>query len=131
MPTSRKTGLGLRRWLRVMPLITMGVGLLGCMTLEQMAPPVDQDLVQLSATSDAPVRANEATLARGRHVFINKCISCHSLEPVGRYSVEEWNTIIPEMAEEANLTEGQQADLRAYVFTARRLIELYPQKTKP
>lgn len=131
MPTNRKTGLGLRHSLLVVPLIAMVVGLLGCMSLEQMAPPVDQNLVQLSAALDAPVRADEATLVRGRHVFINRCISCHSLEPVNRYSAEEWKTILPEMSEEANLTEGQQADLLAYVLTARRFIDLYPQATKP
>jgi mono/diheme cytochrome c family protein len=131
MPKNRKPGLGLRRWLRATPLIAMAVGLLGCMSLEQMAPPVDQNLVQLSAESNVLARADEATLARGRHVFINRCISCHSLEPVNRYSVEQWKTILPEMAEEANLSEDQQADLLAYVLTARQYIDLYPQGTKP
>jgi mono/diheme cytochrome c family protein len=54
----------------------------------------------------------------GYHIYNGRCIACHSPEPVGRYSREEWSGIIPDMAKRSKLTPAETAQLRAYVTAA-------------
>ncbi len=93
---------------------------IGCVSLEQIAPEVGPDMVALGATHGA---GGTATLQRGRTVYVTRCIGCHSLEPVDRYSLEQWQIIVPEMAAEAKLTDGQTHDLTAYLLSAHRLMK--------
>lgn len=85
----------------------------GCMSLEQMAPPVET----LTTSSHSP-----DVLSRGRRLYITACAKCHNVEPIGRYSADRWREILPEMAEESNLGPSQLADLQAYVLEAHRSI---------
>lgn len=86
-----------------------------CMSLNEVAPPVDQALLQGSG----PRGADPQLLTSGREVYLGRCIGCHNPEPIGRYSVEEWRKILPRMAEEAELDHQEKLSLEAYVFTVR------------
>ena len=91
--------------------------LVGCMTLEQMAPPVDARVV-----SAAGVYGGHAdTMQRGRHVYLTRCADCHSIEPIDRYSLVQWEMILEDMSAEAKLTPDQAGDLEQYVMTIRRM----------
>ena len=70
-------------------LLGAGLGTAACVSLEQSAPPV-------AAVNAAAPGAN---LALGREIYITSCAKCHAVEPVRKYSREDWkNHIIPEMA---------------------------------
>lgn len=103
-------------------LFALTLGISGCMTLEQMAPPVDDPLAQVAVQ-----RGMDAAAARrGREIYITDCAKCHTVEPIGRYSQDEWAKILPEMAEESKLSASQLNDLRAYVVSARAFLDLPP-----
>lgn len=85
------------------------------MSLNAMAPPVEE----IGPSAGEPLEA----LARGRHTYLTACAKCHNVEPIGRYSVSEWEKLLPEMAEESNLKPQQAEELRAYILAAHRTIE--------
>jgi cytochrome c5 len=86
----------------------------GCMTLEQMAPPVGPNLVLLGES-----RGHTADdLAAGRAIYLNQCATCHATQPVGHYSHAQWQKILPRMAKQAKLDARESEQVQAYVLTA-------------
>jgi cytochrome c2 len=59
-------------------------------------------------------------LAAGRNLLVTRCISCHSLIPVGKYSAQRWPELVESMSERAGLNETQRAQVTAYLVTARQ-----------
>lgn len=115
---------------RVMGLCLLGaLGLTpaGCLTIEQMAPPVES--LAPSATGAGPAGLDLAQLRRGRDIYLTGCASCHAVEPIDRYAHQEWLDIIPDMAEETRLDPAETADVRAYILAARRHMQLNAQST--
>lgn len=94
-------------------LLLLGAAVSGgaCMSLEQAAPLVEA----------LPMHArigSSAQLEHGRDIYITKCAKCHSVEPVRKYPLSEWeHEILPEMNEETNLNAEEAAAVRAYVIT--------------
>lgn len=81
-----------------------------CVSLEKAAPPV-----AMLATS--VVSKNTAQLSSGRDIYVTRCIKCHSVEPVAKYSRVRWEQdILPEMAEETKLTVAESEAVKAYVL---------------
>ncbi len=82
-----------------------------CVTLEQAAPLVE--------TLPPHLRTGTSSqLAHGRDIYITKCAKCHSVEPVEKYPLAQWeHEILPEMSEETKLTPEEAAAVRAYVLT--------------
>ena len=103
--------------------IVTGLGTLpwfsGCMTLEQMAPPVGAEFLMFAAQRGM----EQTTLEAGREVYLTDCARCHSVEPIGRYSAGQWHEILPRMAEEAELDDAEAAAVDAYVTWAHALLE--------
>jgi mono/diheme cytochrome c family protein len=61
--------------------------------------------------------AQQAQLLQGRDIYVTRCAKCHSVEPVINYSREKWvHEIIPDMAEETNLTTSETEAVKAYVL---------------
>jgi hypothetical protein len=52
----------------------------------------------------------------GRRLYLTCSGSCHSPEPIRKYSKTEWEKIFPEMVEEANLAASKVEVLRSYIF---------------
>jgi len=92
-------------------------GLAGCMTTEQMAPIAGNVLDPTIYTA-----REFATFDRGRDIYLRQCSSCHSIEPIDRYSLSEWNKIIPPMAVESNLTLNETQILTDYILTVRQVM---------
>lgn len=85
-----------------------------CITLEQAAPPVETLPMALRMGSTDQ-------LAQGRDLYITKCAKCHRVEPIQKYPQGEWeHKILPDMKEEAKLSAGEAAAVRAYVMTVLR-----------
>ncbi len=80
----------------------------GCVTLDQLAPPVEA----LSSP------AGHSQLSRGRTLYVTTCAKCHSVEPVSRYTAAEWRDIMPDMADESKLTPADEAAVTAYIMAA-------------
>ncbi len=94
-------------------------GLLALVTLPGVACVSLEQSVPLPETLPAAKHAGTPSqLAQGRHIYITKCAACHSVEPVRKYSRTEWEQdILPEMAEETNLTPAETAAVLAYIRT--------------
>jgi mono/diheme cytochrome c family protein len=91
----------------------------GCMTIDELAPPVDQILA--GGGEDDGLRAS--TLERGRRIYLTKCVACHSPEPINRYALDRWPAIITDMAERSRLVGSEEDDVRAYVEAAWRWVQ--------
>lgn len=57
------------------------------------------------------------TLVQGRTIYVTRCAKCHAVEPVKKYSREQWKTIIPDMAEETKLSPSETAAVAAYIHS--------------
>ncbi len=103
-----------KRWPLLAGTLGVTLTLTGCLTLEEMAPPV--------GPAFSIAETNGATLETGRDLYVIDCTRCHSVEPISRYSVAHWRDIIKRMAPESKLDETQTAALRAYVLAAHKVL---------
>ena len=114
-----------RRFIRL--LFAGGVGitftLLGCLTIEQMAPPVGPEFSTMGMNG-----VTRAVLERGREVYLSDCTRCHSVEPIDRYSVDRWRAIIERMGPESKLDESRAAALEAYILAAHKVLAREPAR---
>ncbi len=92
--------------------------LTSCLTVEQMAPPVTTEFSRSGANV-----VSLAALERGREVYISDCTRCHSVEPINRYSVDRWRSIIDRMGPESKLDESRTDALRNYILAAHKVLE--------
>ena len=83
----------------------MASALAACVSLEQSAPPVEM----------LAGGGNHAALNTGRDIYITRCAKCHTVEPVTKYSLTEWNKILPDMAERSHLSAADTQSVTAYV----------------
>ena len=108
-----------RRW-TAWVVMWMAMGVIGCVSLDQMVPPIDQRIIEYGQKQGV----SDQSLLTGRLTYLNRCNSCHGIEPIDRYSVEQWEVIVPEMSKEAKLNDAQMAALLNYIRTARGFIDL-------
>jgi len=99
-------------------ILFIGVVISGCLSLEEMAPPIESTIIALAAETGI----SPGILAHGRQIYLTQCIRCHGVEPINRYTPDHWQMIVPEMAAETKLDTQQQADLLAYLLTAHQLM---------
>ena len=92
-----------------------------------MDPPVDEGLLSLGKH----LAVDPQALIRGREVYLNRCISCHNIEPVARYTQDEWKRIVPDMARESNLDDLQEKDLLSYILIARSYTDVISADPHP
>ncbi len=92
-------------------------GLAGCLTVDQMAPPVGPEFSRVNVDG-----VTLALLERGREIYLQDCTRCHSVEPINRYSQDRWHLIIERMAMQAKMGESQKDALKAYVLAAHRVL---------
>ena len=117
-------------WLTVgLVAVTMVAGsvLRGCMSVEQMAPPVGPRLTEAAGEDGASTEA----LQRGRQVYLTRCSTCHTIEPIDRYTAARWDQILPRMNKDAKLDAAEAADLRTYIGTAHRAMAQWRSAGKP
>lgn len=91
---------------------------LGCMTLEQMAPPVGVEFQRVAQREHVDL----STLELGRQVYLLDCARCHSVEPISRYSESRWREILPRMGTESKLDAQEQAAVNAYIMAAHAFL---------
>ncbi len=93
-------------------ILLMSLLILSCETIDELAPPVNEAVVNLAIS-----RNIDPTLAaRGRTIYITLCVHCHSPEPVTRYDLVRWQTdILPDMTVRTKLSEADAQALEAYI----------------
>ena len=67
----------------------------------------------------APRKAEATKLGRGRDLFVHRCIECHTLPAVWKYSREEWPQIVDDMSHRASLKPEDRDTVIAYILAAR------------
>ena len=99
-----------RRWISAVVLVTCVV-VVGCATIEDLAPPVDATVLQLAAAHEI----DADRLSQGRLLYITACARCHRPEPVIRYTPQRWREILSRMSTRARFGPDDAEAVDAYV----------------
>ena len=97
-------------------MIAALLAVIGCATIEELAPPVGG----LTMREGKTMGVSADNLERGRAIYITQCARCHSPEPVTRYTEAQWRETLPRMSHESMLTDQEAADVRDYVMATLR-----------
>lgn len=62
---------------------------------------------------------DDAKLQHGRKLFVRRCIECHTLPPIWKYSREDWPQIVNDMSHRASLNPEERDAVIAYILAAR------------
>jgi mono/diheme cytochrome c family protein len=94
----------------------------GCVSMARRAPVVEQ-VVEFN-----PDAADAATLERGRTIYTTSCTDCHHVQPIEKWGLKKWREeILPEMTQQAELSQAQRADVEAYIIAAHEALERIPK----
>lgn len=97
----------------VAALALVAFWLTGCGSASFYAPPVTSQLV-LAAKRD---HVDGRTLTAGRSLFLNRCIQCHHLPEVRKYSAPQLTAIVAKMSGRANMSAEQHDAVLKYLLT--------------
>jgi mono/diheme cytochrome c family protein len=71
------------------------------------------------ATARKGQHVDLAMLRNGRALFVSRCIECHTLPAVWRYSVEDWPELVDKMSGRATLKPMERDAIIAYILAIR------------
>ena len=60
-----------------------------------------------------------AQLERGRSLFVHRCIECHTLPAMWKYSREDWPQIVNDMSHRASLKPADRDAVITYILAVR------------
>jgi hypothetical protein len=78
-------------------------------------PPAVSPALISNARSD---HVDAGQLQNGRRLFVSRCLECHTLPPVTRYTREQWPHLVSRMAARANLSAADQKAITFYLRAA-------------
>jgi len=87
----------------------------GC-EMSNYAPPVT---AQMATTSRGKQVAALSALDRGRTLFVHRCIECHTLPAMWKYTPQDWKQIVNDMSHRASLKPADRDAVIAYILAAR------------
>ncbi len=92
-----------------------------CISLEELAPSIDESFVSHSKISSV---SEIESLKIGRHLYTARCGSCHSLDAVNAYNMNDWHRIMYEekMAEKSKYTSEETKIVLNYIEKARNIL---------
>jgi len=73
--------------------------------------------MQISYAQNKWPGVDSAFLWSGYELYKNKCGACHYLYKPDRYSVDQWNMLLPDMKKEAKLTGDEYVKIKTYLLT--------------
>jgi mono/diheme cytochrome c family protein len=91
--------------------VVAGMGLMGCAPSFKGIPEVTPKMARAYGV-------DQATLARGRGIYMAHCSSCHERVHPGELDPEFWRGITPHMAVKAKISEEEQQQLLHYLMVA-------------
>ena len=83
--------------------------------LTNYVPPVTSQM----ATARTGQSVNLAMMHEGRTLFAHRCIECHTLPVVWRYSSKDWPDIVDSMSQRASLKPAEREAIIAYIIAVR------------
>lgn len=101
----------------LLALIALCACLLNSCRSPAPAPPVNSSLVQAGVRQ----KASAPTLAAGRSLFLSRCVRCHALPNVSRFSAPRLTAIVGIMSRRARMGPKQHDALLKYLLTVRSL----------
>ena len=84
--------------------------------MQSTIPAVSPIMVATAAGKETTVSALES----GRRILSTRCIACHGLEPIQKFSPEQWHSIVAQMAERAKLSPEEREQVTSYLIAARQ-----------
>lgn len=66
-----------------------------------------------------PRKVEGSKLEQGRQLFVRRCIECHTLPAIWKYSREDWPKIVNDMSHRANLSSADRDAVIAYILAVR------------
>ena len=83
--------------------------------LTNYVPPVTSQIT----TAREGQHVDLAMLREGRTLFVHRCIECHTLPALWRYSTEDWPEIVNSMSHRASLKPAERKAIVAYILAVR------------
>jgi len=73
----------------------------------------------MTSASSRRQHFDAAKLEPGRTLFVHRCIECHTLPPLWKYSAEDWPKIVNDMSHRASLKPAERDAIVAYILRVR------------
>jgi len=102
-----------RHWAGQLVVSTIIIFIVSCANL---APPPEVSPALISNARPDHVDAEQ--LQNGHRLFVSRCLECHTLPPVTKYSRDEWPYLVSRMSNRANLSGSDQSAIIAYLRAA-------------
>jgi len=99
---------------KVSIFVVLACLLVSCESTNYM-PPVTSQMT----TAKKGQHVDLAMLREGRTLFVHRCIECHTLPVLWRYSTEDWPGIVDSMSHRASLKPAEREAIVAYVLAVR------------
>ena len=90
----------------------------GCASFQAGAPAITPAMVKVAQSAGGSFEK----LEKGRRLLAMRCTTCHALEPIGNYTVQEWSDIVEDMADRSGLKNEEQQEIQAYLIAARKTL---------
>lgn len=87
----------------------------GCEAMKSGAPAINPQMTKAAAANGDTIE----TLVAGRSLLAARCTSCHSLEPIVKYTPAQWRANVLLMADRSGLREQETQKITAYLVAAR------------
>ena len=101
---------------KVSIFVVLACLLLSCESINYV-PPVTSQM----ATPRKGQHVDLAMLREGRTLFVHRCIECHTLPPIWKYSREDWPKIVNDMSHRASLKPADRDAVIAYILAVRKM----------
>jgi hypothetical protein len=95
-------------------LVVLGCLLVSCESTNYV-PPVTSQMT----TARKGQHVDFETLREGRTLLVHRCIECHTLPLLWRYSTEDWPGIVDSMSHRASLKPADREAIVAYILAVR------------
>jgi len=99
---------------KVSILVVLACLLVSCESTNYV-PPVTPQM----ATARRGQHVDLVMLREGRTLFVHRCIECHTLPVLWRYSTKDWPNIVDSMSHRASLKPAEREAIVAYILAVR------------
>ena len=99
---------------KVSILVVLACLLVSCESTNYV-PPVTPQM----ATARRGQHVDLVMLREGRTLFVHRCIECHTLPVLWRYSTKDWPNIVDSMSHRASLKPSEREAIVAYILAVR------------
>jgi cytochrome c5 len=96
------------------PLCASALLISACATDQFAPPPISTALIKRGQSD----HATQQQLSEGRVLFVRRCLECHTLPVVTKYSADEWPHLVSRMSARAELTPAEEQSVIAYLRAA-------------